>query len=116
MENEQELLDILAQNIKIRRNNKGWSLEDLAEKTGVSRNSINEIELANNFARPKTLVKLAKALDTEVYELLKPEHIYPDKAADILIKFGEEVKEAIEKAGNRYLVQTSIKNPGKENR
>jgi len=103
MENGQELKETLAKSIKDRRNARGWSLEKLADIVGISRNSINEIELANNFASPDTLVKLAKAFETEVYELLKPDDVLPDKAADIIEKYCDSVKKNADKTKNDYL-------------
>ena len=103
MKNEQELKNTLGYNIKIRRDQKNWSQEELAEKADVSKNTISDIETGQKFARAKTLVRLAVALGTDVYELLKPPNVLPDKAADILAKYGEEVKEAVEKIGIRYM-------------
>ena len=81
----------------------GWNQETLAEKAGVSKNTISDIETGQKFARANTLVRLAEVLQTEVYELLKPDNVMPDKSADILAKYGEEVKEAVEKIGNLYI-------------
>ena len=103
MKTEQELKDILGRNVYKRRDRMGWNQETLAEKAGVSKNTISDIETGQKFARANTLVKLAEVLQTEVYELLKPENIMPDKSADILAKYGEEVKEAVEKIGNFYM-------------
>ena len=99
MKNEQELREVLGKNVRARRKSRGWSLEKLGELVGISRNSISEIELAKNFANPDTLVNLARVLETEVYELLKPDNVKPDKAKDKIAKFSEEVREA----GMRYL-------------
>jgi len=103
MKTEQDLKKIFSQNIRTRRERKGWTQEALAEKTKVSKNTISDIETGDKFARAKTLVKLAIVFETEVYELLKPDYILPDKNADIIAKYGEEVREAVVKVGNRYL-------------
>ena len=87
----------------------GWNQETLAVKAGVSKNTISDIETGQKFVRANTLVKLARALQTEVYELLKPDNIMPDKTADILAKYGEEVKEAVEKIGNSYMANMNTK-------
>ena len=101
MKNGQELQETLAKNIKDRRNARGWSQEKLGELIGISRNSISEIELAKNFATPDTLVKLAKAMETDVYELFKPDNVKPDKTKDKIVKFSEEIREV----GMRYLLE-----------
>ena len=103
MKTEQDLKKIFGQNVKTRRERKGWTQEELSVKAGVTNNTISDIEKGDKFARAKTLVKLAIVLKTEVYELLKPDNVMPDKNADIIAKYGEEVREAVEKVGNFYI-------------
>ena len=103
MKTEQDLRDILGQNVKKRRERKNISQEKLAEKIRVTKNTISDIETGQKFARATTLIKLANALETDVYELLKPDNVLPDKASDILAKYSEEVKNSLEKIGNKYI-------------
>ena len=103
MKTEKELKKVFGHNIKTLRDRRGWSQEYLAEKTGVSRNTISDIETGDKFARAKTLVRLAKAFETDVYELLKPEGVLPDKPADVLAEYSEEVREKVEEIGNYYI-------------
>ena len=103
MKTEQELKDIFGKNVYTRRNRMGWSQEKLAEKVGVSRNIISEIETGKNFAYAKTIVSLAIAFETEVYELFKPENVLPDRSPDILAQFSEEIREKVEVLGNSYI-------------
>ena len=112
MKTEQDLKETLGKNIFKRRKRMGWNQETLAEKAGVTKNTISDIETGQKFAHANTLVKLAKALQTEVYELLKPDNVMPDKATDILAKYGEEVKEAVEKIGNFYMENMNNKKSG----
>jgi transcriptional regulator with XRE-family HTH domain len=49
------------------------TLEDLAEKAGVGRNTIWRLEHGVMGAQPRTIRKLAKALDVEPEELVKTE-------------------------------------------
>ena len=100
---EYDLKKILMQQVRNRRESKKWTQKELALKTGVTKNTISDIEAGQNFASEKTLVSLALAFETQVYELLKPDDVDPDKAADILRKISNEVREAVEKIGNRYL-------------
>ena len=100
---EQELKDTLGKNISTRRIEIDWSQETLSEKAGVTKNTISDIETGRKFARAKTLVRLAEAFHTDVYELLKPEGVYPDKTVDIIANYKREVKDAVEKIGNNYL-------------
>ena len=112
MATEQELKIILGQNIRTRRESRDWTQEKLAEKVDVSKNTISDIEEGKKFARAGTLVKLAESLETDVYELLKPDNVMPDNAADIAVKYGEQLKEAIDRIGNDFAKNPTNKNPG----
>ena len=58
---------ILADKIIDLRKKNGWSQEELAEKSGVSRGTISALENGiDRTTTSKTLVKLAQALDTTV--------------------------------------------------
>jgi len=102
MKTEQELKNTLGLNVKNRREHKGLTQEKLAEKIGVSKNTISDIESGDKFARACTLVRLAKFFETEVYELLKPKYFSPDNTADAIALYSKEVKEAIEKVEKNY--------------
>jgi len=103
MKTEWELKATFGKNVSARRERRGWSQEKLAEKAGVSRNAISDIENGDKFARAKTLVNIARAFETEVYELLKPETVLPDKPEDILEEYREEVREKMEEIGNSFM-------------
>ena len=103
MKTEKELKEFFGKTIKTLRYRRGWSQEKLAEKVGVTRNIISKIETGKNFAHAKTLVNLALAFETKIYELLKPEGVLPDKPTDILAEYSEEVREKVEEIGNFYI-------------
>jgi len=103
MENGQEIKKLLGKNVKKQRNQMKLSLQKLADRVNVSRNVICGIEKGRNFVRADTLERLAQVFNMKPYELLKPDDVMPDKATDVLIKIGEEVREAVDKIGNRYL-------------
>jgi len=69
---EKELRAVLAENIKKYRNRRGWSQLFLAEIIGISANYLSAVETGKGWVTPLTLVKLAKALDIEVFELFMP--------------------------------------------
>ena len=70
---EYDLKDLLSKNIKKYR--KGiFTQETLAEKIGVSCQNINDIEGKRRFPRAESLVKIANALNVEVYQLFVPEN------------------------------------------
>jgi transcriptional regulator with XRE-family HTH domain len=64
---------ILAGNIKRYRKNLGYSQEKLAEKAGLSAQTLNDIEGCRRWISPVTITKLAKALHIDEYQLLVPE-------------------------------------------
>jgi transcriptional regulator with XRE-family HTH domain len=69
---EQELRAVLAENIKKYRNRRGWSQLLLSEKIDISPNYLSAVENKKGWVTPLTLVKLAKALDINVFELFTP--------------------------------------------
>ena len=69
---ERELRLVLAENIKKYRNRRGWSQLFLSEKIDISANYLSVVETGKGWVTPLTLVKLAKALDIEVFELFMP--------------------------------------------
>ena len=111
---EKELLDIFGKNIKTRRKDTKWSQEYLAEKAHVSKNTISDIEKGEKFVHAKTLVNLAKALETEPYELLKPDNVVPDKNMDIITKFKNRMNDAVNEAGERFITEMNQENPDQE--
>jgi transcriptional regulator with XRE-family HTH domain len=53
------------------RESQALTLRDLAERSGVDANTINQVELGHRKPRPSTLRKLAKALDIEVADFFR---------------------------------------------
>jgi transcriptional regulator with XRE-family HTH domain len=66
--------EVLAENIKKYRKNFGYSQEKLAEKTGLSSQTLNDIEGCRRWVSSKTITKLANALNIAEYQLLIPEN------------------------------------------
>lgn len=52
--------------IKVERAKKNWTQEDLADKIGVSRQSINSIETGKFIPSTVLALKMAKVFDTTV--------------------------------------------------
>ena len=103
MKTEQELKNVFGNNVKTLRIRRALSQEKLAEKAGVSKNTISDIESGDKFARAYTIVSLARSLQTEVYELFKTDAVLPDKPVDIIAKYSEEVMEKIEEIGSSFI-------------
>jgi DNA-binding XRE family transcriptional regulator len=65
--------------LKLVREDQGWSQRDLAARSGVAQNTISQLERGERQAMPSTVRKLAEALGVEpsvllVYELVPREH------------------------------------------
>lgn len=61
----------MGEQIKRLRRIKGWSQADMAERSGVDRTTISEVEAGKRDASPATIRKLAVALGVPVAELFK---------------------------------------------
>jgi transcriptional regulator with XRE-family HTH domain len=59
--------------LKRRRLEKGWSLADLAERSGLSRQTLSLLERGQRQPRPANISLLAKVLECSTTELLEPE-------------------------------------------
>ncbi|GHV73293.1 hypothetical protein AGMMS49940_05950 [Spirochaetia bacterium] len=66
------LRKLLSANIKKYRAILGITQEKLAEKADISANMMNDIEGCRTWVSDKTLIRLANALETEIFRLLLP--------------------------------------------
>jgi transcriptional regulator with XRE-family HTH domain len=115
---EQAIRDILSGNIKKYRNRRAWSQFTLAAKIDMSTNFLADLEAGNTWVSALTLVKLAKAFEIEVYELLKPD-MEPSNSskekkndasgallerfsADLAVVLKDSVEKAVERVKNEY--------------
>jgi len=103
---EQELRELMSINIKRFRSRRGWSQAKLAEKLNISTNFLSDIETTKGWVSPLTLVKLANALNIEVYELFKPENAISDTVTDVVNKLAQDLTvvltESVEYARKQY--------------
>jgi transcriptional regulator with XRE-family HTH domain len=67
----QALVKVDGQKIRRLRSRRLLLIGDLAEKSGVHRNTISKLENDRGGAYPETIRKLAEALDVEPTELLE---------------------------------------------
>ena len=97
-------------NIKYYRAKMGFTQEKLAESIGVSDQTVNDIEGCRTWVSDKTIVKLARALNIEVYQLLFPqtesEKLFPTKVpANILQDLKDTIKEDLEKRFSEVITE-----------
>jgi transcriptional regulator with XRE-family HTH domain len=100
MKSENEpIRKILSKNIKERRNFLGYSQEKLAEKTGLSTQTINDIEGCRRWVSARTITKIARALNLEEYQLLLPEGNAVDSGSPIksILNLKREIKKSIDR-------------------
>lgn len=60
-----EIRKRLAKNIQIMREKKNWTQHDLAEKSGLSFQTIQKVEHARGWAQDTTIEAIAKALGVD---------------------------------------------------
>jgi transcriptional regulator with XRE-family HTH domain len=94
------LRKVLSVNIKKYRSELGLSQEKLAELVALSDQTINDIEGCRSWVSDKTLVKIARALKVEVYQLMYPEteadKMFPIRLpADILLELRSNLEKDI---------------------
>jgi len=93
-----DLRRILSKNIKMLRGQRSLSQIELAEKADISIPFLSNIERQNKWPHPDTLVKLAKALDVEVYALFQEKILsLPFNAQDTLTKFKRDIAVSLHK-------------------
>jgi len=73
-EKTEKIRQILAINIKKRRENLGFSQEKLAELANLSVQAINTIEGCRMWISDKSISRIAKALNVEIFQLFVPYH------------------------------------------
>ena len=111
--NEQGLRTLLSANIKRFRGRRGWSQAKLAEKLDISTNFLSDIETTKGWVSPLTLVKLAAALNVEVYELYKPENSVSGDLKDVVNKLAQDLTtvltESVEYTRKQYTEENKPK-------
>jgi transcriptional regulator with XRE-family HTH domain len=103
MENEDEnIRDILARNIKENRRKNGLSQEKLAEKAGISTPFIAMIEVSRKFPTPEVLDRIAGALNIKTYQLftvpVSPEEAMERLHESIIRDIDRHITDAVKKA------------------
>jgi transcriptional regulator with XRE-family HTH domain len=95
---EVNLRQVLSKNIKSFRSQRSLSQSELAKKADISIPFLSNIERALKWPHPETLVRLAQALDVEVYMLFKKKA--PSQSADVqnvLAKYKKDILVALHK-------------------
>ena len=97
-----DLSQRLAQRIRLERDGRGWSLAELADRSGVSKATISKIERAEVSPTAVVLVRLASAFDLTLAGLmLRAEG--PGRAAVARCRSG-----GLARSGNRLFAQAGV--------
>jgi len=112
IDDQAKLRKSLSANIKRYRTNLGFSQEKLAETVGLSDQTINDIEGCRTWVSDKTIIKIARALNIEVYQLFFPqieaEKLFPVKVpADILQNLKDIIKEDLDRRFSEVVVSVT---------
>ena len=75
----EKIRQIFAQNIKKRRESLEMTQENLAENANLSVQTINTIESCRMWISDKSITRLAKALNLEIFQLFMPHRINIDE-------------------------------------
>ena len=106
---EDNLRELFSKNIKRFRQRKGWSQAKLAEKMEISTNYLSDIETKRGWVSPFSLVKLANALEIEVFELFMPQEkisldatnavnkCLDDLSTSLRVSFEKSLKDSVQK-------------------
>ena len=92
-----EIRRILSKNVKEQRKKLKFTLEKLAELTGLSVQTINDIEGCRRWVSDKTITKLSSALNVESYQLLIDDFFSQDKKETTPIQSLLGLKERVRK-------------------
>ena len=82
----------IGKRIKLTRIKQGFLQKDLAEKIGITKPNMSNMETAHTKIRLETLLAIANALKTSVEEVLS------DTVSDSQVIFNDELKTVLEKA------------------
>lgn len=101
-----ELRKILSKNIKDKRKLLSLTQEKLAEETGLSAQTINDIEGCRTWVSDKTLIKLAEVLHTTPSELLHQSS--PETEELDILQFKSKLQESVRNTINQLFESYKI--------
>ena len=106
---EAGLRSLLSSNIKRFRHRKGLSQAKLAEKMTISTNYLSDIETGRGWVSPFSLMKLANALEIEVFELFKPQETVPKDVLNMVNKCLEDFSSSLKVSFDKSITDSMKK-------
>ena len=71
MKNYEDIIKLIAQNIKKRRVSKGLSVQEVAYRCDIERSNLSRLEAGKTNMTIKTICLICNALNVEIIDLLK---------------------------------------------
>lgn len=109
---EDELQTRVIANIRTLRKKRGLSQERLADKADISRQMMNDIEGRRRWLTKGTIVKLANALEVDVYEFFIPSAGESDAAKEVYDAITQKLVRQVKEAVDQALAQLSVSHTG----
>lgn len=100
--NEQNIYRLFSSNIKRLRSIQNVSQLNLALKTGLTHNFINDIENCKKGVSAKTLAKLSMALDVEPYQFFLPETLVNNDMMIYVKDFNDSLQKIVADLTKHY--------------
>jgi transcriptional regulator with XRE-family HTH domain len=104
--NKQYILKLISNNTKRLRSLQNISQLNLASKTGLTHNFINDIENCKKGVSPTTLAKLSVALSAEPYQFFLPEGT-PNNEVMVYVKdINDSFQKVVHELTQQYLTSS----------
>ena len=102
---EDNIRDILARNIKEYRKKNGFSQDKLAEKAGVSSPFVAMIEVSRKFPTPDVLDRIAGALDIKTWQLFAVRPTPEDAMERLHLSIVKDIEQVVVAAVNKAITE-----------
>jgi len=101
--NEQHIYKLISSNVKRIRSLQNISQLNLALKTGLTHNFINDIENCKKGVSARTLAKLSTALDVEPYQFFLSHEMTDNAVSSYVRDFNDSLQKVVSDLSQQYL-------------
>ncbi|MCL2808571.1 MAG: helix-turn-helix transcriptional regulator [Treponema sp.] len=102
--NEHYIKELISNNIKRLRTLQNISQLNLALKTGLTHNFINDIENCKKGVSARTLAKLSIALNAEPYQFFLPENSSNSEVMSYVNDFNDSLQKVVKELTQQYII------------
>jgi len=103
--NEKYIYQLISYNIKRLRSVLNISQLNLASRTGLTHNFINDIENCKKGVSARTLAKLSVALNVEPYQFFLPEGTTNNEVMIYVNDFNDSLQKVVKELTNQYFTR-----------